>query len=74
MIQTTRRTRGSGVYPTMYPIAEAAYHARGGKDPNLPGRATVSGEGRADAHFAVDAAGELFIFSKTDGVLRVVVQ
>ena len=41
--------------------------------PNLPGRATVSGDGRADAHVAVDAAGELYIFSKTDGMLRVVV-
>ena len=40
---------------TMFPIAQAAYHARGGKDPDLPGRATVSGDGRADAHFAVDA-------------------
>ena len=49
---------------------EAAYHARGGKDPDLPGRATVSGSGRADAHFAVDAAGELYIFSKTDGMIR----
>ena len=64
---------GKRVYPTMYPIAEAAYHFRGGKDPNLPGRATVSGEGRADAHVAMDAAGELYIFSKTDGILRVVV-
>jgi hypothetical protein len=56
----------------MYPIAEAAYHARGGKDPDLPGRATVSGSGRVDAHFAVDAAGELYIFTKTDGVIRAV--
>ena len=39
---------------------------------HLPGRAPVSGEGRADAHVAVDAAGELYIFSKTDGTLRVV--
>src|SRR5262249_15329166 len=27
------------VYDTMFPIAEAAYHARGGKSPHLPGRA-----------------------------------
>jgi hypothetical protein len=64
---------GKKVYESMYPIAMAAYRARGGKDPDLPGRATVSGQGRADAHFAVDAAGELYIFSKTDGMLRVVV-
>ncbi len=57
----------------MFPIAEAAYHFRGGKDPNLPGRANVSGDGRADAQFAVDAAGELYIFSKTDGMIRSVV-
>ena len=60
------------VYPTMYPITEAAYHARGGKDPDLPGRATISGSGRADAHVAVDADGELYVFSKTDGVIRAV--
>jgi hypothetical protein len=38
----------------------------------LPGIALVSGSGRADAHVAVDGAGELYIFTKTDGVLRVV--
>jgi hypothetical protein len=58
----------------MFPIAKAAYHARGGKAAILPGRATVSGEGRADAHVAVDGAGELYIFSKTDGMLRIVVE
>jgi hypothetical protein len=61
------------VYDTMFPIAEAAYHARGGKDPDLPGTSLVSGSGRADAQLAVDAAGELYIFTKTDGVLRTVV-
>jgi hypothetical protein len=64
---------GPKVFTTMYPVAESAYHARGGKDPNLPGRATVSGDGRADAQFAVDAAGELYLFSKTDGMIRAVV-
>ena len=29
---------GKKVYPTMFPIAQAAYHFRGGKDPNLPGQ------------------------------------
>jgi len=65
---------GKKVYESMYPIAMAAYHARGGKDPDLPGRAAVSGDGRADAHFAVDADGELYIFSKTDGMIRQVVR
>ena len=64
---------GKRLYDTMFPIAEAAYHFRGGKSPHLPGLALVSGAGRADAHVAVDAAGELYIFTKTDGVLRAVV-
>jgi hypothetical protein len=62
---------GKKVYESMYPITMSAYHSRGGKDPDLPGRATVSGNGRADAHFAVDADGELYIFSKTDGMIRI---
>jgi hypothetical protein len=61
------------IYDSMFPIAEAAYRARGGKDPDLPGRSTVSGEGRADTRVAVDAAGELYIYTKTDGVIRQVV-
>lgn len=60
------------VYDALFPIAEAAYHERGGKDPDLPGTATVSGQGRADARFAIDDAGELYLYSKTDGVIRVV--
>lgn len=63
---------GRRLYDTMFPIAEAAYHFRGGKSAHLPGLALVSGDGRADAHVAVDGAGELYIFTKTDGVLRVV--
>jgi hypothetical protein len=54
-------------------ITQAAYQARGGKDPDLPGRGTVSGSKRADARFAIDASGELFVYSKTDGVVRQVV-
>jgi hypothetical protein len=61
------------VYDTFMPIAQAAYHARGGKDPDLPGRGLVSGTKRADARFAVDAAGELYVYSKTDGMIRQVV-
>jgi hypothetical protein len=60
-------------YDTMFPITMAAYHTRGGKDPDLPGRGTVSGSGRADARFGADANGELYLFSKTDGVIRAVV-
>jgi len=61
------------VHDTFMPIAQAAYQARGGKDPDLPGRGTVSGSMRADARFAIDAAGELFVYSKTDGMIRQVV-
>src|SRR5262249_1252491 len=63
---------GRSLYDTMFPIVETAYHARGGKRPRLPGRALVSGDGRADAHVAVDASGELYVFTKSDGMLRVV--
>ena len=58
------------VFETMFPIAEAAYHARGGENAKLPGRALVSGEGRADANLAADAAGELYVFTKSDGMIR----
>ena len=54
-------------------IAQAAYSARGGQDPDLPGRGTVSGTRRADARFAIDATGELWVYSKTDGMIRQVV-
>jgi len=60
-------------YDTMFPIVGIAYHSRGGKIEKLPGRALVSGEGRADAQFATDAAGELYILTKTDGTIRAVV-
>jgi hypothetical protein len=59
-------------YPAMFPIVLASYQSRGGTDPDLPGAATVSGEGRADIRLAVDAAGELFIISKSDGMIRTV--
>jgi hypothetical protein len=56
----------------MAPITEIAYHARGGKEPGLPGRAVISG-GRSDIHFCMDNEGELYILSKSDGMIRVVV-
>jgi hypothetical protein len=60
-------------YDTMFPITMAAYKQRGGHDPDLPGRGTVSGAGRADARLSVDAKGELYLVSKTDGVIRQIV-
>ena len=64
--------RGPQLFPTMFPVVLAAYKARGGTDADLPGRSTVSGPGRADIRFAVDAAGELYILSKADGIIRAV--
>ena len=63
----------SSLYETMFPIAKAAYHRRGGQARELPGRARVSGEGRADVQLAVDRSGELYLLSKTDGMIRAVV-
>ena len=61
------------VHDTFTSITQAAYQARGGQDPDLPGRGTVSGSKRADARFALDASGELVVYSKTDGVIRQVI-
>lgn len=57
------------LYPTMSSIVLAGYHARGATKPDLPGRAAVAG-GRADIHLATDSSGELFILSKSDGMIR----
>lgn len=65
--------RGKQLYPTMAPVVQAGYHARGGNDPDLPGRATVAGSGRVDLRLATDRAGELYLLSKSDGTIRAVV-
>ena len=62
--------RGRQLYPTMAPIVSAAYHARGGKDPDLPGAGAVSGSGRVDLRLAVDRDGEIYLLSKSDGAIR----
>jgi hypothetical protein len=59
-------------YSTMAPITEIAYHARGGKGAGLPGQAVISG-GRSDIRFCMDREGELYILSKSDGMIRTVV-
>jgi hypothetical protein len=64
--------RSPHLFPTMFQVVLAGYKARGGIDPDLPGRSTVSGPGRADIRFAVDAASELYILSKADGMIRAV--
>jgi hypothetical protein len=63
---------GKELYNSMAPVTEVAYHARGGKAETLPGRARISG-GRSDIHFLIDDSGELYIMSKSDGVIRAVV-
>ena len=64
--------RGRQLYRTMAPIVTAAYHARGGRDPDLPGTGAVAGSGRVDLRFAIDRSGELYLLSKSDGVVRAV--
>ena len=54
-------------------IVEDTYRARGGKGEALPGAAAVSGRGRVDFRFAVDNDGELYILTKSDGMIRKVV-
>ncbi len=65
--------RGRQLYPTLAPIVSAAYHSRGGRDPDLPGSGAVAGSGRVDLRFAEDRTGELYLLSKSDGVVRSVV-
>ncbi len=65
--------RGRQLYPTLAPIVTAAYHTRGGRDPDLPGTGAVAGSGRVDLRFATDRSGELYLLSKSDGVVRSVV-
>jgi glucose/arabinose dehydrogenase/mono/diheme cytochrome c family protein len=54
-------------------IVEETYRARGGKGDGLPGAAAVSGRGRVDLRFAVDHEGELYVLTKSDGMIRRVV-
>jgi len=62
--------RGVQAYSTMFPIVEAAYHARGGKSVHLPGRAASAPNGRVDLRFALDRQGELYFLTKSDGTIR----
>jgi hypothetical protein len=64
---------GSEVYDSMYPITELVYHARGGTAATLPGFGKVADGGRSDIHFWADSKGELYVLSKSDGMIRKVV-
>jgi hypothetical protein len=57
----------------MFPVVDAAYHARGGKSARLPGRDDLIMKGRSDVRFSIDASGELYLSSKGDGIVRKVV-
>ena len=70
-IRWTKTGGLSEVYGSMAPIVETAYHLRGGKAVNLPGFAMVAKPSRADIHLSVDSKGELFVLSKSDGVIRI---
>lgn len=54
-------------------LVEETYRARGGQGETLPGAAGVSGRGRVDLRFAEDNAGELYVLTKSDGMIRQVV-
>jgi len=54
-------------------LVEETFRARGGKGDALPGAAAVSGRGRVDVRFAEDSAGELYLLTKSDGMIRQVV-
>jgi len=54
-------------------ITEEKYRERGGKGEALPGMGAIAGRGRVDLRFAEDADGELYVLSKSDGMIRKVV-
>jgi hypothetical protein len=60
------------VHDTMMPIVSRTFRARGSKAENMNGKGRVSGE-RADMRLAVDQAGEMYVYSKSDGMIRKIV-
>lgn len=60
---------GAKTYSRFFEIVAAGYNHRDGVDPDLPGSAPISG-GRADIRLAVDGNGELYVTSKSDGMIR----
>ncbi len=49
------------------------FRTRGGVGDAMPGAGAVSGRGRVDLRFAEDSNGELYILTKSDGMIRQVV-
>jgi hypothetical protein len=64
---------GKQTFDTTFPINEWTYHHRGGKEEHLASRQRVANQGRADARLAIDNDGELYIYSKSDAMIRQVV-
>jgi mono/diheme cytochrome c family protein len=54
-------------------ITEETYRKRGGTGQTLPGFGVIAGRGRVDLRFAEDNDGELYILTKSDGMIRKVV-
>ena len=54
-------------------LTEEKYRQRGGKGEALPGMGAIAGRGRVDLRFAEDNDGELYILTKSDGMIRKVV-
>jgi hypothetical protein len=67
-----RPSAGPRTSSTMFDVVRSAYHARGGRHADLPGKATLAPSGRVDLRFAVDRRGELYLLTKSDGMMRVV--
>lgn len=64
---------GKKLYDTMFPIVRTTYLQRGGTAESMNGRGRVSGEHRADVRLAIDQTGEMYIYSKSDGMIRRIV-
>jgi mono/diheme cytochrome c family protein len=54
-------------------LTEEKFHERGGQGETIPGMGMVAGRGRVDVRFAEDNDGELYILTKSDGMIRKVV-
>ncbi len=63
---------GKKLYDMMFPIVETAFRQRGSKAESMNGKGRISG-GRADVRLAVDQAGEMYVYSKSDGMIRRIV-
>ncbi len=54
-------------------LVEETFHTRGGQGGTLPGAGAVSGKGRVDVRFAQSSDGDIYVLTKSDGMIRQVV-